>query len=657
MTQANQNYNVLFSSEITKAGAYKFPNPFFDYASEYIPSNIVDIFELCEYIFLTFGTYRSAARRVIRYFLTDILLEGESDSEREKCLKFLNQELKILQELASIGDDFMVYGNVFVSVYFPFDRYLICPNCKTAYNSQTNTSFYKFQPNTLQFVGKCLKCNQEVVFLREDRRSPDESRVKIVRWNPKQIKIRPHPLSGEVEYYYEFDAQFIEKLREGNLFILNSTPWSMVEAALGNPSSGSGPALFKFKKDAIYHFKDATLSGLPIKGFAIPPIMSSFKLVYYLHMLRRYDEAIALDFIMPFRVIFPTNSGGADPLGSINLQHFIHHLQELVQNKRKNLTDIQFAPFPIGYQLVGGEAKALAPKESMGLALDEFLNSMGFPAELYKGSLSVQAFPVALRLFEKTWGHWVESANDFLGWLIRKLSRHFMWGNITGRLRSVTLADDIERKVLALQAAAGMDISKQTAYSPLGIDYLEEQRRIIEEQEIIQKLQMEAQARAQTNALSAPAGASAPPQGSPSEMALMSPGATPGDVHEQAKAIAHQLIFQTPETLRRGELIKIKHSNPTLHALVLQNMDQIRQELARQGQAMLLQQQKMAEDSTILSEAKSLPSPTQLGILISDQLFSWTRIDLQKVAMDIKNNVPGARAAFSWVYNNVFRIK
>jgi hypothetical protein len=634
------------TSGITNAGVGKFPHPFFDYASEYIPTDVVTTLELCEYMFLTFGTFRSAARRVVRYFLTDLVLEGESDEEREKYEDFMHDDLHIMQQLAAIGDDFMTYGNVFVSLYLPFDRYLKCPQCKTEYHIDAIKDKYKFIAADLAFKGTCPKCNQSVTYSRDDRRSTDESRVKIIRWNPKQIQIRPHPISGTTEYYLELDSNFIQKLREGNSFYLNETPWSMIKCALSKSKDG-GTVLFKFKTDSIYHFKDSTLAGLPIKGWAVPPIMSNFKLVYYIHMLRRFDEAIALDFIMPYRVLYPKPNGPTDPLSSMNMNNFVVHLKRLVDNKRKNMTDMQIAPFPIGYEMLGGEAQTLAPKDSIVAALDEFLNAMGFPAELYKGSLQLTAFPVALRLFEKTWGHWVDSINDFLSWLITRVSRHFMWGDISGSLRSVTLADDIERKALALQAAAGMDISKRTAYMPLGIDYEEEQKRVIEEQELIQKLQQEAMERAQAQATGV-----APQQpGAPGGDMSMS-GATPGDVHEQAKAEANRLLFQTPETMRRGELIKIKHSNPTLHALVTQELDNLRSQLASQGQAMLIQQQKTAE-AVDLGEARALPSPIRLGLLISEQICDLSRTDLQKIAMQVKLGYPGSREAFSWVFNQM----
>ena len=317
--------------------------------------------------------------------------------------------------------------------------------------------------------------------------------------------------------------------------------------------------------------------------------------------------------------------------------------------------------------MIGGEAKQLSPKDNIALALDELLNAIGYPAELYKGTLTIQAFPVALRLFEKTWGVLVDGYNEFLSWMLTALSRHFMWGEITGELRSVTLADDIERKALALQAAAGMDLSKGTAYRPLGIDYMEEQRRVIEEQEEVQKLQQEAMERQQAQEMGLSAGAGGQPGADQGGMAGGpggTPGATPGDVYEQGRQIAQQLLTQTPPTMRRGELIKIKQTNPTLHAIVLQEMDNMRGEMARQGGAMLMQQaqqnaggggvkQGSIKIAGIEMSAEDLPSPDIISILIADQICDWNRNDLRKIAMDVGKKIPHVKEAFSWIYGKI----
>jgi len=638
-------------SAITKSGLGKFPNPFFDIASEYVPRNLRQIFEWSEYLYLTYGTYRTAARKVVRYFLTELVLDGESEDERDQYQDFLDNDLHMLTQLAQIGDDFMVYGNVFVSIYFPFDRFLICPQCHTHYH--IDTVAYKFDMRKLSFTATCKKCEYTGEFRRMDIRSQDKSRVKLIRWNPKQIRLRTHDISGDIEYYLELDSKFVQKLREGNRFYLNQTPWSMIDAC-NKVGTGEQP-LYLFDPESIYHMREASLAGLPIKGWGIPPILPNFKLAYYIQLLRRYDEAIALDFIVPFRVLHPTQQApggiGTDPLQTMNMDLFVSKMQNLVAAKRKNITDIQISPFPIDYQMFGGEAKALSPKDNISQAIDELLNAVGFPAELYRGSLSIQAFPVALRLFEKTWGSLIDGYNDLISWVLQRISRYFMWGDINGSLRSVTLADDIERKALALQAAAGQDISKGTAYRPLGLNYMEEQAKIVEEQQEMQRLQREAMEEDEASQMAGGGGGGM--AGGPGGQ----PGATPGDVHSQAKEIAYALVTQTPETQRRGELIKIKHSNPTLHALVIQEMDALRQQLSNQGRDMMIQQMKQGsaqgEDGVRVSGAGELPSPMALGLLIATQTMDYTRKDLRKIAADAGRGIEGAAGAFSFIYRRL----
>jgi len=564
-------------SGITRSGADKYPNPFFDIASEYVPSDINQIYELCEFLMTTMAPFRAVTGRVVRYFLTEIVVEGEEDKDREKYETFLDDKMKLIETLGEIGDDFITYGNVYLSLFLPFDRMLVCPGCQTEYHCDAIP--YKFKKG--EFTGHCPKCDAEVAFGHRDRRSPDIDRVKLIRWNPKRIKVRVHPISGRTEYYLEMDPQFCAKIKDGNPFYLNDTPWSMIETAL-RPSDN----LFKFKDGSLFHLRAGSLAGLPIRGLGLPPMLPNFKLAYYIQLLRRYDEAITLDYVVPFRVLFPQaqSTTNQDALSLMNMGTFVSQMQQMVENHRKQMTDVQVAPFAIGYQMLGGEAKSLSPKESIQLALDELFTSMGYPAELYKGSLSLQAAPVALRLFEKEWSHLVNGYGSIITWIVRIVGRYFRWSDkVEAHLRPVTLADDLERKALMMQAAAGQDISKQTAYRPLGIDYMAEQERVVKEQQEIQRLQQKAMEEQSAQQLDGSGGENAGPG------AVV--GATPGDVYEQAGALAQQLLTQTPESMRRSELIKIKHSNPTLHALVIQRMDEMRNQAALQGRDMVLQQQ------------------------------------------------------------------
>lgn len=527
----------------------------------------------CEFLFMTMAPFHAVTSRVSRYFLTEICVEGAEDDDREKYEDFFDDQLKLIDILGEVGDNYFAYGNVYLSLYLPFDRMLGCPHCKTEYHCEAIP--YKFRKG--EFLGRCPKCGEDVTFTHVDRRSPDIRRVRLITWNPKFIRLRVHPVSGRTEYYLEMDRQLCQKLKDGNPFYLNDTPWSMIECAL-RPNDN----LFRFREGSIFHLRAGSLAGLPIRGWGIPPMLPNFKLAYYIQLLRRYDEAITLDYIVPFRVLFPQaqSADGKDALSMMNMGAFVAQMKHMVENHRKQITDVQVAPFAIGYQMLGGEAKTLSPKDNIQMALDELFTAMGYPSELYKGSLSLQAAPVALRLFEKEWAHLVSGYNDIISWITTLVGRYFRWSSkVEATLRPVTLADDLERKAIILQSAAGQDISKQTAYQTMGIDYMAEQERVVQEQQEIQRLQRKAMEEASAQQLDGSGGETAGPG------AVV--GATPGDVTEQAKEIAQQLLTQTPPTMRRKALIDIKHSNPTLHALVLQNMDEMRSQAAAQGRAQL----------------------------------------------------------------------
>lgn len=632
-------------SAMTQYGADKFPNPFMDIASEYLPSDMNQIFELCEYIYLTYGTYRSAARRVVRYFLTELVLSDIEEKEREDIEDFLLKKLHIMSVLAEIGDDFSCYGNCFISVSFPFDRFLVCPKCQANYH--IDTIKYKFDLKDLSFTAECKGCGYKGKFQVDDRKSFNKDRVEVLRWSPKDMRLRIHPFTNHTEYFMNLDPKFVQKIKDGNPFYLNTTPWEVLEC-IKETKSGESP-LFKFDRQSIYHLHESTLAGLPVKGWGIPPIIPNFKLAYYIQILRRYDEAIAFDFIVPHRILFPDTSGsvgagGMDALQTTSMGVFNSFLQNMIKTHRKDPTAMQAAPFKVGYTMIGGEGNQLAPKDSIAFAMDELLNAVGFPADLYKGNLQLQVAPVALRLFEKTWSSYVEGINDIANWLVSRIAHHFKWGAIKAELRSVTLADDIERKALTLQAAAGMDISKGTAYSPFGIDYMNEQKKVLDEQQKIQELQQEAMADQQ--AMGMQMGQEEGPQ------AQGGVGATPGDIHAQGKEMAYQLVTQVPDSLRRGELIKIKHTNPTLHAIVTQEMDNLRQEFSRQGQAAMIQAAGQQGGQAKMASANT-PSPFKLGLDIVSAVGDYNREDLRKIAMDIKHGVKGADKAFSFVYSHL----
>lgn len=650
--------NDQSESLITQSAKAKYPNPFCDIASEYMPNDIYEMFNMAEYLWMTMPPFAEVGRKVVSYFVTDFDFEQGTQVERKDIKKFLDEDMKLKQDLIACGIDLMIYGQVFVSVYVPFKRMLVCPECKSEFPIEVMSSRYKFHanPGDPYFSCKCPKCDFNGRFNIKDHTVADRDKVRLIRWNPKHMSIAYHPVSGRKKISLDFSrmAKYQTLVKEGNLFYIKDTPWDMIKAICAGSHT-----TYEFNEDKVYHMAGHTISGLDnFRGWAIPPLLSTFKLAYYIQLLRRYDEAFVLDFIIPFRVMYPKLPASGptfDPLQVVPMDQFVSRMRTMVERKRRNITDIQVSPFEIGYSLMGGEAKVMSPKDNIDIAMRELLNASGYAAEMYEGNLQLQTAPVAFRIFERRWIDLVDGFNYLIDWVMRCVSSKFEWSSdIKVKLRSVTLADDLERKALGLEAAAGGDISKTTAYAQFGIDFREEQEKVLEEQALIEKLLQEAEAEREVSQLAG------------DDAAMDQGGGMPGgagditmdDIRGQAQDEAAILLFQVPESQRRGKLKNIKDTNPTLHALVLQAMNEIRQDMASQGKAMLMEQerqaamagQKQASDGLGLGmnklAAAGYPSPSYIRLLILSEANNIDREYMKKVAMDTRESGPGTVFTF-----------
>ena len=92
--------------------------------------------------------------------------------------------------------------------------------------------------------------------------------------------------------------------------------------------------------------------------------------------------------------------------------------------------------------------------------------------------------------------------------------------------------------------------------------------------------------------------------------------------------------------------MRIKASNPTLHALVLQKMSEMRQQMASQGQAQMMQQgqQQMKQGAADIDWM-------MVGYLIADEVLSADRAHMRKLAVAIGKGSEDAHRGFRFIYH------
>lgn len=612
-----------------------FPDPFLDVATAAMPQSMRNALYWAEYIFQSCGTFRMAMERVLSYFITDVEF-GDSDAgedEKDKWKEVLTETLAIPLNTQTALRNRLAYGNSFISLLVPFKRHLACPQCGSLYplRVMTENAVFKFSWTNMEFHATCPKCSIGSGYTGkwrvDDKPDNEEKNLKFKHWNPHEIELLHDYYTDDVAYLWRIPEDYKSQIRRGHLYHLERVSMPVLEAIRHNQ-------MFRFHQDVLYHMKEPSLAGVRNRGWGIPRILTNFRQIYYVQVLRRYNEAIALDYVIPFRLITPAprpgaGGGGAagaqtlDPLMSFNMGDFNTQVRQMLGRRRRDPASWNVLPFPVQYQMLGGDANALAPVDLINQGTEQLLNDAGTPVELYKGTLQLQAAPVSLRLFESTWQPLVYDANNFLRWVERQLVQVMSWQPVNSRFKRVTTADDINKQMALLQLMMGQQASGTTAFKALGLDWRAEQRQIGEEA----RYQAEQQARVQEemdqagfaseiakgNIVPGSGGAPAmqPPGGMPmggggaagggggaggampgSAMAgpvsqylsSMGPNTpiTPQDMMQAADMLANGLMGM-PEGQKDSELRMLKQKNEVMHSLVRAKIDQIRRNARNQG--------------------------------------------------------------------------
>lgn len=607
-------------------GDQGFTDPFNDSASTQMPTTIKSALYWSEYIWGLMGTYRMAMERVVSYFLTELEIGGEaSDEEKTKYEDYLGKKLDALQFISTMLRDRLCYGNAFASVMVPFRRFLQCPKTGDLYPLKIVYNNFNFDfTDAFKFVATCPKTGWRGPWQVVDKPREEADHLILKRWNVHDIELLHDPYTDEVAFLWRIPESYKKLVRDGNLFHLERASAQVMEAIRTDK-------LFRFKPGVVYHMKEETLAGIRNMGWGLPRSLVNFRQIWYVQVLRRYNEAIALDYVIPFRLITPeARSGGSsaggiatmDPMAVYAAGDFKSQIRNMINKRRRDPAAWQTLPFAVNYQMLGGDANQLAPTELITQGMDTLLNESGVPVEFYQGSMSVQAAPVALRLFESTHRQLVSDANCMLQWMSNAVSRIMSWESVDISLKRVTLADDMEKSMAALQLMMGQQISGTSGLKSVGLNWKTEQKNLSEEALTQQRMQAEQQEQAEQSGFAqqiakgqnpaggdqaaqggAPAPSGAPAQGTAQQaaaggmpvsdyIAQMDPNAmvTPNDLQATAEALSQELLG-LPEGVKDSQLRELKQANPTLHSLVRSKMDDTRNALKQQGGAQLQAQQ------------------------------------------------------------------
>jgi len=612
-----------------------FPAPWFDYASTQLPATLWDALRLCEFLVTTQPVYRSAIERVISYFITEIDIIGTDREGKRSYKDLLENILGIHSHLKSFGLDYFTYGNAFVSVIAPFEKFARCEHKNCSFETtvlrlldNSESTKAKWADGNLRAI--CPQCKRPTNWQTVTRRNIVAEKLIIKRWSPFEIEIEFDPFSGATRHIWRIPAYFRTEVARGSPLVIANAPDEVLQAAAKNQN-------IRFYPSELFHAKVPTLAGHILRGWGISPLLAHFRQAWLVALFHRHNEAVALDYIIPLRILTPAARGGAigDALAADDAGVIAQQLHFAVQARRYDPTSWAIFPFPVQYQFVGAEASHLAPVQLLEYIRAELLESVGIPMELYKGSLSVQAAPAALRLFETNWSYVIHIFNRFLQWVVDKIAALLDWDRVQVKLLKPSISDDINKQLAKIQLMQAGLVSKSTALRGLGIeDFIEETQQSLTEEKQLTALMEKAKediekSQAMRQLLSIPvgtgdaeaviggqppaiAGGPMPPQAggmagpppaqgqppvppgpvSPAEQTLAQltmrqSTMTVQDLEQIATTLAQQL-FSLPLGQRISELRKLRVKNPTVHALVKAKIEEMDREMGRMARRAMM---------------------------------------------------------------------
>ena len=569
-------------------GRDSYDNPYFGLALQYLPRNIDDMIRWASHFLFRFPFYRAALQRISNYFITDLSFACENEKDIAIYKKAF-ESLKWKSQLANVGLNILSEGNSFTSITPGFQRFLICPECNkvTLINRIENYTFDKGK-----FNYTCPACKFKGIHRVADKPIKDVDKLNIVHYAARNIHMRFEETTGASQYFWEMPQDYIQlRKKKNNKFYSKHTPLVIFDCIFAKT-----PLMVEFKNKNFKHLKLSTPAGIRTGGKAVPYCIYMFDAFFMLKVLERFNEVICFEDINPFRVI----SMASQPVGQIN--PILHQdggqwkdaVDSMITSHRRDPAAYHTFAFPLEFQHLGGDGKTLAPTELIQAAIQNILNALNIPQELYTMELNMQAIGPALRLFENAWSSVVGNYNEVLQHWADVIADLKGLTKATVTLLPTTMADDLQKQNNLMSLMQANAISRTDILKLFGADYEDQVRKRMKEdafQKQMEEEQQEKDEMAQANKSTlfgqqqqgGGAAGGAPGAGGNSGGGTGAAAASPNDVLEQAQELAQQLVGQEPAKIRET-LQGIKaQGNQTLYAATKQAIEDLKSQGRSQG--------------------------------------------------------------------------
>ena len=455
----------------TNRSGIRYPSPFFDIAHTYLPPSMKALLRWCRYYYLVNPLINCVIHKMSEYPVTEIVIDEQNAEIREKWEILLGQHLRYRAFQIEVGLDYYTYWICAVTIHFPFTKYLLCKQCK--HKEKAEKVYYKWR--NLEYIISCDKCGYEGAAAVLDWYERDLRRIRLMRWNPEYINVDPCFGGADPIYTFELPLQLKNDMILGKKTVLDTIPDIFVEALRRNK-------YIRFSDDNIFVFRRPIISQKD-NGWGMPLIMPVLKDTFYLQILRKAQEMIAQEHIVPLRVLFPqAGSNTTDPYTTIDLNAWKGRVESEIAKWKYDSNYIPILPLPIGNETIGGDGKALGLYQEMDVWSRQIVAGMGVPQEFVYGGLQYSGSNVSMRMLENMFiGYRNDHENMLNNFVIRRIANFMQWPTVKAHMKRFKMADDLQRSAFYFQLNQAMKLSDQTLLAEVDQDAtVEEERKKLE---------------------------------------------------------------------------------------------------------------------------------------------------------------------------------
>lgn len=449
-----------------------YPSPFFDVAHTYLPATLKQLFRWCRYYFLTNPLINATVFKLSEYPITDVIIDHEDPAVAKKWTEHLQDVHRYRSFQVEVGLDYHTYGVAFISLSFPFKKYLQCTSCGYKEQACLIREHWVFTNN--QFRLSCPKCHTTADSIPKDFYIKDPAAIKLVRWNPEDMEVEYNDLTGEHTFYYTIPTTVRNDIVTGKKTVVEKIPQIFIQAVRERKG-------VIFTQESMFQFKRPSLAGQD-RGWGIPLLLPVLKDTFYLQIMKKAQEAILLEHVVPLRVLFPqAGSGSSDPYVSINLVDWRDHIASEIGRWRMDSQYIPILPLPIGNQTIGGDGKALLLVQEIQAWSDQIITGMGVPLEFLRGGMSYAGTNVSMRMLENAFLGYIQRHKALCKFVIRGIASFMQWPEVNARFKPFKMADDLQRKAYLFQLNQAQKISDTTLLNDADLSIGDENEIMIRE--------------------------------------------------------------------------------------------------------------------------------------------------------------------------------